>query len=151
MLVRKINIMTDNNKIQKPWENRPEPPFNKHLGFKVEQWSPGQVVIVAEVLPEHCNIQGLPHGGFISTMLDAATAFAGVYTEDEKRIRKALTLSLNINFLGQAQTSGLKAIGKVTASGRKIFYSSANVYDMKENLIASAQGVFRYRTGSESE
>lgn len=135
----------------KPWLSRPMPPFNTHLGFEIEQWSPGKVVIVVDVKPEHCNYQGLPHGGFIATLLDAATALAGVYTDSEKRVRKALTLSLNINFLGQAMTSGLKAVGTVTASGTKIYYSSAHVYDMQENLIASAQGVFRYRTGSETK
>lgn len=127
------------------------PPFNRHLGFNVEEWKDGYVVITAEVKPEHHNIQGLPHGGFIATLLDAATAFAGVYTDDEKRIRRALTLSLNINFLGQAGTSKLKAVGKVTSQGRKIFYSTADVYDMEGSLLASAQGVFRYRTGSEPD
>lgn len=135
----------------KPWLNRRMPPFNQHLGFEIEEWTEGRVVITADIKPEHRNYQGLPHGGFIATMLDAATALAGVYTENEHKVRKALTLSLNINFLGQAMTSGLKAIGTVTASGKKIFYSTASVYDMKDNLIASAQGVFRYRTGSEKE
>ncbi len=133
------------------WSKRPPPPFNKHLGFKVEQWHEGYVVITADVKPEHFNTSGLPHGGFIATMLDAATAFPGVYNEDETRLRLALTLSLNINFLGQAKTNRLKAIGKVTAKGNKIYYSSAKVYDSKDNLLASAQGVFRYRSGSETD
>lgn len=131
------------------WEGRPSPPFNSHLGFKVEEWKDGYVVISAEVKPEYCNISGLPHGGFISTLLDAATAFAGVFPKDPTKIRKAFTLSLNINFLGQAKTSLLRAVGKVTSQGSSIFYSAAKVYDSEQTLLASAQGVFRYRSGSE--
>lgn len=136
-------------KEEKPWANKLEPPFNRHLGFNVEQWRKGYVEIVADVMPEHCNASGLPHGGFIATLLDAATALCGVYTEDEKRIRKALTLSLNINFMGQANGTRLRAVGNVTAQGRKIYYSSAKVYDMEKTVLATAQGVFRYRSGSE--
>jgi uncharacterized protein (TIGR00369 family) len=133
----------------KPWTTKPMPPFNRHLGFEIAEWRQDHIVIMADVKPEHCNHSGIPHGGFIATLLDAATALPGVFCNDPDRVRKALTLSLNINFLGQARGERLKAMGRVTASGRRIFYSAAEVYDMDDTLIASAQGVFRYRTGSE--
>lgn len=142
--------MTDTPSNDRPWENRRVIPFVDHLGIEIDQWQDGEVVIVAEVLDEHCNFSGLPHGGFISTMLDCATALAGVYTDDPVNVRKALTLSLNINFIGQAQTRKLKAIGKMTAGGSRIFYSQAHVEDLNGNLVATAQGVFRYRSGSEA-
>ncbi len=131
------------------WENKPIPPFNQHLGFKIIEWSKGHTIIVVRFNLEHCNHSGSPHGGFIATLLDAATATPGLFCDDPDMVRKALTLSLNINFLGQAKGGQLKAIGKMTASGRKIFYSTAEVYDTHQTLVASAQGVFRYRSGSE--
>jgi uncharacterized protein (TIGR00369 family) len=129
----------------KSWANKKMPPFNNHLGFMVEEWRKNHIKISAELKPEHLNHSGIPHGGFISALLDAAIAMPGVYSEDPLNSKKALTLSLNINFLGQAQTNKLYAIGKVTASGRNIYYGSADVYDSFDNLIASGQGVFRYR------
>ena len=134
----------------KPWINKQLPPFNEYLGFEIVEWRDGRVVIMADVKPEHCNYSGIAHGGFIATLLDAATALPGTFCDNRKNVRKALTLSLSINFLGQAQTSRLKAVGKLTASGRKIYYGAAEVYDMENNLIATGQGVFRYRTGSET-
>ena len=128
----------------------PMPPFNRHLGFEVTKWCQGHIVITAQIKPEHHNHSSLPHGGFIATLLDAAMAMPGVYSDIPGKIRCALTLSMNINFLGQAAGDRLKAVGKVTASGRKIYYSAANVYDLKGTLVASGQGVFRYRTGSET-
>ncbi|MFT6896188.1 MAG: hypothetical protein ACJA13_000585 [Paraglaciecola sp.] len=128
-----------------PFVNKKMPPFNNHLGFVVEQWSENYIKISAELKPEHLNRSDIPHGGFISALLDATTALSGAYSDDPIEYRKALTLSLNINFLGQAQSNKLYAIGKVTASGRNIYYGAGEVYDSFDNLIASAQGVFRYR------
>ena len=127
------------------WANKPMPPFNNHLGFVVEQWQENFIKMSAELKPEHLNRSSIPHGGYISALLDAATALSGAYSDDPDDYRKALTLSLNINFLGQAQSDKLYAIGKVTASGRNIYYASAEVFDSLDNLIASGQGVFRYR------
>lgn len=126
------------------------PPFNEHLGFEIVEWREGRVVIAVEVKPEHCNHSGTPHGGFIATLLDAAGALPGLWCENGELTRKALTLSLNISFLSQARTSRLKAVGELVSSGQKIYFGSSKVYDMKGNLIASGQGVFRYRTGSET-
>ena len=127
------------------WANKPMPPFNNHLGFVVEQWQENFIKMSAELKPEYLNRSGIPHGGFISALLDAATALSGAYSDDPNDYRKALTLSLNINFLGQAQSNKLYAIGKEMASGRNIYYGSAEVFDSLDNLIASGQGVFRYR------
>lgn len=127
------------------WAHKPMPPFNNHLGFVIEQWQENHIKMSAELKPEHLNRSGIPHGGFISALLDATTALSGAYSDDPLDYRKALTLSLNINYLGQAQSNKLYAIGKVTASGRNIYYGSGEVYDSLHNLIASGQGVFRYR------
>ena len=78
--------------------DKPLPPFNKHLGFEIEAWQEGHVVIRADVGPEHCNHSGIAHGGFIATLLDAATALPGTYCDSENTVRRALTLSLSISF-----------------------------------------------------
>lgn len=128
---------------------RQMPPFNRHLGFEIREWRQGHIVLAADVRPEHHNYSGIPHGGFIATLLDAAMAMPGVYSGDPDWVRCALTLSMTINFLGQATGDRLKAVGRVTASGSRIYYSAAEVYDMTEKPVASGQGVFRYRSGSE--
>ncbi len=129
----------------KPWAQKKMPPFNDHLGFVIEEWQENYIKISVELKPEHLNRSDIPHGGFTSALLDAATALSGAYSEDLLDYKKSLTLSLNINFLGQAQSNKLYAIGRVTASGRNIYYGSANLYDSFDNIIASGQGVFRYR------
>ena len=115
-----------------PWANKIMPPFNNHLGFVIEEWQANHIKISAALKPEHLNRSDIPHGGFISALVDAATALSGAYSDDPTEYRKA-------------QSNTLYAIGRVTASGRHIYYGSAEVYDSLHNLIASGQGVFRYR------
>ncbi len=129
--------------------NTPMPPFNRHLGFEIVQWHQDSVVIIAGVKPEYRNHSNGPHGGLISTLLDSAGALSGLYSHREDWLRRAFTLSLNISFVGQSAGSRLKAVGELTASGRKIFFSTSKVYDGEDTLVAIGQGVFRYRTGSE--
>ncbi len=131
------------------WKAKPQPPFNDHLGITVEEWREGFVKISAQVLPHFQNSQGAPHGGFIMSMADIAASFPGVFCPHEDRRRFASTLSLNTNFLGVAKTPVIFAEGRVTTAGRKIFYSQVDIYDAETNPVASCQGVFRYRGGSE--
>jgi len=130
--------------------NQKLPPYNRHLGINIAEWRDGYVVLEAQVLPEYCNNSGIAHGGFISSLIDMATGHSGIYCDERDRVRKALTLSLNINFIGQAAGDKLTVVGEVTGGGRKIFYSKAEVFDETNTLIASGQAVCRYRTGSES-
>jgi acyl-CoA thioesterase len=131
------------------WLGKKQPPFNTHLGLVVEEWREAYVRVSAEVKPEFQNSQAAPHGGFIMAIADVAASFPGVYCPHPNRRRYASTLSMNTNFLGLAKTSKLVAEGRVTSSGRKIFYSQVEIKDSDGNPVASCQAVFRYRSGSE--
>lgn len=127
-----------------------QPLFAKHLGIKVCEWDNGRIVLETKVKPEFCNNSGLPHGGFITTLIDMATGLAGTYCPIPNHIRRALTLSLNINFIGQSHNKTLKTVGKVTNSGWKVYFATGKVYDTAGVLLASGQAVYRYRSGSET-
>ena len=126
------------------------PVFNRHLGVVIDDWGPDYVVIHAKIRPEYANNSGIPHGGFISALLDMATGHAGIYCEADDRYRLALTLSLSITYQGQAVGDSLIVKAEKTSGGRKIYYANAIMHDNKGNLVASAQAVCRYRTGSEN-
>jgi len=120
-------------------------PFNDHhLGIELEEWEAGRVLLSAEVKPDHRNTYGMPHGGFIAAMIDIAASVSGVYHEDVEQRRRCITLSLSINYVGVAETDRIFAEGKVTRSGRKIFFSTTEVRDANGNLLATAQGSFKY-------
>ena len=119
--------------------------FATHLGIRQTGWRKGWARVEAPLSEHVTNRQGLPHGGLHATLLDTAMGFAGCFTGDPGRQQMALTLSMTVNYLGQAQGSRLIAEGHVTGGGRKTYFAEARVTDDQGTLIATGTGVFRYR------
>ncbi len=124
-------------------------PFTDHLGMKIVDWKDGEITMTAQMKPEFGNSGGLPHGGFLCSLLDTACSIAGLHCPNNGRIRRALTLSLNTNFMGQPQDNKLTIKGRVVKSGYKIYHSEAQVYDGTGELLATATAVLKYTKGSE--
>lgn len=127
-----------------------ESPFLRMLGARLDAWSEGFAQISLPTRPELLNRSGVIQGGVLATLLDHACGLAGMYCTVPGNRRYGMTLSLTINYAGQAKTGLVVATGRVTSSGKKIFFSAAEVRTDDGKLLATATGVLRYRTGSES-
>ncbi|HKL65303.1 MAG TPA: PaaI family thioesterase [Roseovarius sp.] len=127
--------------------DRQEPPsgLQTHLGYELTAWEPDFARVELPLAPYLMNRQGLPHGGLHATLLDTAMGFAGCYTGDPDRRQMALTLSLTVNFLGQARGDRLSAEARRTGGGKSIYFAEADVRDATGALVATGTGVFRYR------
>jgi uncharacterized protein (TIGR00369 family) len=121
-------------------------PFQSHLGFELKEWREDYAMIEAVIEAFMSNRQGLPHGGVHATLLDSAMGFAGCYTGDAYQRRMALTLSMTVNFVDQAQGRRLRAEGWRTGGGRRTYFAEGAVRDELGTLVATATGVFRYRS-----
>lgn len=121
-------------------------PLQDHLGFRLTEWRTDFARIELPMAPFLMNRQGLPHGGIHATLLDSAMGFAGCYTGDPAVRQMALTLSLTVNYVAQAQGDFLIATGWRTGGGRKTYFAEGRVEDMLGTHIATASGVFRYRS-----
>ena len=115
------------------------------LGFAITGWAEDYARIELPLSDRLTNRQGLPHGGIHATLLDTAMGFAGCYTGDPERRQMALTLSLTVNYLGQARGGKLIAEGWRTGGGRSTYFAEGSISDSTGALIATATGVFRYR------
>lgn len=124
-----------------------EPPsgLQTHLGYRLTAWEPDFARIELPLGPHLMNRQDLPHGGIHATILDAAMGYSGCHTDNPGERRLALTLSLTVNYLGQAQGARLIAEARRTGGGKSTFFSEATVHDDSGALIATGTGVFRYR------
>ena len=116
------------------------------LGFAVTGWAENYARIELPLSDRLTNRQGLPHGGIHATLLDSAMGFAGCYTGDPDHRQMALTLSLTVNYLGQAQGGKLIAEGWRTGGGHKTYFAEGSISDSTGQQVATATGVFRYRT-----
>jgi uncharacterized protein (TIGR00369 family) len=118
-----------------------------HLGYRLTEWRADFARVELLLTPVLMNRQGLPHGGMHATLLDTAMGFAGCYTGDPDRAQMALTLSLTVNYLGQARGEVLIAEARRTGGGKSTYFAEGEVRDETGALIATGSGVFRYRRG----
>ena len=121
-------------------------PLQKHLGFNITAWSEDYARFELPLEPYLMNRYGIPHGGVHAVMLDTVMGFCGCYTGDRANPQLAMTLSLNVNFVGQAKGKLLIAEGRRTGGGRKTFFAEATVMDELGTKVATGTGVFRYRS-----
>src|SRR6056297_1046083 len=125
--------------------------FEKHTavavrrGSEITDWPEGYARVEVPIAPHVANRPGIPHGGPHATLMDTAMGFAGCFTGAPDKHQMALTLSMTVNYLGQAQGTRLIAEGHVSGGGRKTYFAKAEVTDDMGNLLATATGVFRYR------
>ena len=120
--------------------------FQKHLGFQVAEWVQDSCRIELALQDFHANRHGIPHGGIHAALLDTAMGFAGCFTGDPDAPQLCLTLSLTVNYIGQAQGKTLIATGRKIGGGRKTFFAEAEITDDTGALIAKATGAFKYRS-----
>ncbi|MGB2201185.1 MAG: PaaI family thioesterase [Pseudooceanicola atlanticus] len=120
-------------------------PLQKHLGFFITEWSEGFARF--ELPLEHflMNRYGIPHGGVHAMMADTVMGYCGCYTGDPEARELAMTLNLNVNYVGPLKGETIIAEGRVTGGGAKTFFAEAVIRDEKGNVAARATGVFRRR------
>jgi uncharacterized protein (TIGR00369 family) len=123
--------------------------FNVTVGYELVEWEEGHAVLELDVEHRHLNRSGVLHGGVIATMLDACLGYAGQYCAEPGRVRLAVTLSLNTQFLGQAREGRVRCVATRTGGGRKIYFCRGDMFNADGDLIATAEGVYRLRAGSE--
>lgn len=121
-------------------------PLQRHLGFRLVAWSDGFARVELPLTDVLMNRQGLPHGGIHATLMDTAMGYAGCYTGDPARRQMALTLTLTVNYLGQATGGLLVAEARVTGGGRTAYFADGRLTDNTGALIATATGTFRLRS-----
>lgn len=118
-------------------------PLQRLLGYRLEEWAADRSVLSYTVLPDHLNRAGLLHGGIITTVLDTAAGYAGVYCETPGEVRRTLTLSFTTTYVASIAGGRLTARGRRMGGGRTIFYATAELLDEAGRLLAHGTGTFR--------
>lgn len=126
-----------------------ESAFNDLVGVRWISWTEGEASAEVELRPMHLNRSGWLHGGVLCTLLDTVCARAGCWTPPGRPQLRSSTVSLTTNFLRAAKAGVIRANGRLRpGAGSQIFSSVGEVIDDKGQLLAIAQGTFKYRTGS---
>lgn len=118
-----------------------------HLGVEMTGWDRDVARFEMTVAPHHLNRSGIPHGGIYALMLDTAMGYSGAYTGEAEDRRMTLTLSMTVNYLSRPKGTRLIAEGRRRGGGTKTFFTEGTLVDETGELIATAQGTFRVRSG----
>jgi uncharacterized protein (TIGR00369 family) len=125
--------------------------FRDHVGYSPIAWRDGYVELALTLADKHRNRSGIAHGGVICTLIDAAGGFAGCWCPHRDRIRRASTLSLNTQFVSPGRLGRkLVTTGRARAGGKSIFFATMEILDDDGKLVATGEGVYKYRPGSET-
>lgn len=124
-------------------------PLLEWLNIELTRWGVGISEFGLAIAPKHLNRGGSLHGGVAATMLDAACGYAGLITEANELPGNGLTLMLTISYLSRVSTGRIRAAGRLTRSGRSLYFASAELINEQGGLIATAQGTFK-RTAERS-
>ncbi len=123
------------------------------LGFDMLEWREGFARVRCAIHTHHLNRGGIVHGGVLMTLLDEVGAAAGVYAPIREQRRRSVTVSLNCQFTGRAQSGAMIATGIVARAGRNIYFSRSEVCSEAGELLAFGASTHRWNraTAAESE
>ncbi|WP_342246519.1 PaaI family thioesterase [Pseudomonas sp. OTU5201] len=118
-------------------------PFLQSLGVELVHWAVGEAEFHMPIEARHLNRQGMLHGGLIATLLDAACGYAGLHSAEGEEEVHGVTVMLNIAYLKAARSDRVIARGKVSRSGRSLYFAEAYLVDEEGEVLATAQGTFK--------
>lgn len=94
---------------------------------------------------QHLNRMEVPHGGVLATLLDTVTGFAVAFAGGPDRILRAVTLSMNVQFVGQARLGDtVIAEGHRVGGGKTIAFAKGELRTEAGLVLARGDAVFRF-------
>jgi acyl-CoA thioesterase len=112
-------------------------PFAKRMGIELQEVRPGYSRVGMTLTPDMLNFHGIPHGGAIFSLADAA--FAAASNSDGQT---AVALSVTISFLAAAEPgSHLVAEAQELRKGHRSGFYQIAVRKETGDLIATCQAV----------
>ncbi|MEZ5831752.1 MAG: PaaI family thioesterase [Dongiaceae bacterium] len=128
------------------WQH-PRSGFSDLLGYRVTKRDTDYCELELTVERKHLNRLNVPHGGALATLVDTAAGIAVAFAQGPDKILPAVTLSLSMQFLGQAKLGDvLVAVGRRIGGGRTVAYGTTEIRTRDGRAIARGDGTFRYVT-----
>ena len=115
-------------------------PFLKLIGMELVDLKPGEAIIRLKMRDELRQPQGLLHGGATASVIDTAMAFAVIPYLSENE--KASTVDLTVHYLRPVTEGAIVCTAKIVRAGKRLLTVSAEVFNDKEKLIATALSTY---------
>lgn len=124
---------------------RPYSGYAELIGYELIDKAQDFARLQLHLKPQHLNRMGVPHGGVMATLLDTATGFAVAFAGGPDRVLKAVTLSMNVQFIGQG-TPGetIYVEGRRVGGGKTVAFAHAEVKSAAGQILARGDAVYRF-------
>lgn len=124
---------------------RPYSGYAELIGYRLIDKATDFARLTLLIGPQHLNRMEVPHGGVLATLLDSATGFAVAFAGGPERILRAVTLSMNVQFIGQAKMGEtLIAEGHRVGGGKTVAFAKAEARTEAGVVVARADAVYRF-------
>ena len=116
----------------------PPPPIANLLGMRMVEVEVGRVIFECEPDESLYNPIGVVHGGLVCTLADTVAACAVQTTLAPGTAYTSI--DLNVSYLRPVTTDSglLRATGLITKPGRRVAFSSAEIVDGSDKVVATA-------------
>ncbi len=122
--------------------------FASNIGFRLVEWELDRCVMELDVKNHVLNGTGVLHGGCMSTVIDTALAHAAIYCTVPENYRSGATVTLTVNLIAPVRAGSRVTVeAHKTGGGRTMFMSVAEARDETGKIVATGQGIGRYRDG----
>jgi uncharacterized protein (TIGR00369 family) len=119
--------------------------YSRLIEYHLQRAEQGYAEVSLIVGAKHLNRLGVMHGGVLATLIDTATGFAVAFADSPEKMKPAVTLTLNTQFLGQIQEGDrLVAVGRHIGGGKTIAYASGEVRKADGTLVGRGDAVYRF-------
>ncbi|HLU82996.1 MAG TPA: thioesterase family protein [Trueperaceae bacterium] len=122
-------------------------PFNKLLGVKLVSADHATLTVVLRLPLRHDLVgnvvRGMPHGGTIAALIDAAAgAAAALSLENLRDAPGVATIDMRVDYLAPGRGTELLASATVKRAGRRVTVVRVDVTDSDAQLIALGTAAF---------
>ena len=130
-------------------------PFNRLLGIELDELSAERVTMHLPMKPELIGnfVQGILHGGVISTLLDVcggAMALIGAFDKHQHlssqermtRLSKLGTIDLRVDYLRPGRGQRFSATAVLLRSGNKVAVVRSELHSEDGTLVAVGTGTY---------
>lgn len=130
-------------------------PFNQMLGLHLDKLEPEQVSMKFFMKPELIGnfLQGILHGGVISSVLDMAGGMAVMAAVMDKNkhhsveklaelLSKTSTVDLQVSYLRPGKGEHFLTQAWIVKAGNKVSFTRMELLNQNQDLIAMASGTY---------
>jgi len=124
---------------------RPYSGYAELIGYKLIDKAKDFARLELLIEPRHLNRMEVPHGGVMATLLDSATGFAVAFAAGPERVLRAVTVSMNVQFMGQGKVGETVIVeGRRTGGGKTVAFATAEVKNPAGQVLARGDAVYRF-------